>query len=398
MSADSKHLVEDILKRGVANIIPDQAKLKELLVGKKKLRVYLGVDPTAVHIHLGHAVLLRKLQKLAALGHEVTFLIGDFTALIGDTSDKDAERPRLTSEQIRENFVTYREQAEKILDFGKVKLVHNSDWLAKLTFEDIVKLTQHFSAGDFVSRELIKKRLEAGQKVGLHELLYPVMQGYDSYHLDTDLQLGGTDQTFNMQAGRTLQKDLRHKESFILAGEFLPGTDGRKMSKSWGNAIWLDDAPKDIYGKVMSLKDDLLIPYFTLATELPLAKVEAINDGLKSGALAPFEAKKQLAHQIVFELYDEAAAQQASTEFAQVFQLKGVPSDVEEFRVRDNRGLVELMVTAKLASSNTDAKRLIGQGAVTLDEKRITDINFSLGPVAKEQILKVGKRRFIKLI
>src|ERR1035437_3067600 len=255
----------ELVKRGVANIIPNKDELEKLLKSGKKLNIYMGVDPTATKIHLGNAVGLRKLQSFAKLGHNVTFLIGDFTALIGDTSDKDTERPNLTSKEIEENLQTYKKQAEKILDFSKVKVKYNSEWLKKLTYEEILKLNQHFSANDFLRRELIKKRLSEGKRVGLHEFSYPVMQGYDSYFLDTDIQIGGTDQTFNMQAGRTLQKDLRHKESFVLTTPILEGPDGRKMSKSYGNAIWLDDNPNDMFAKVMAVEDKLIITYFTLA-------------------------------------------------------------------------------------------------------------------------------------
>ena len=269
--------IDDILARGVANIIPGKTELLKVLSSDKKLNVYLGIDPTATKIHVGHAVPLRKLQALADLGHHITFLIGDFTALIGDTSDKDSERPILTKEEIEANFQTYKRQAEKVLDFSKVTVRHNSEWLAKLTFEDIVKLSQHFSVGDFTSRELIRRRLDEGKHVRLDEMLYPVMQGYDSYFMDTDLQLGGTDQTFNMQAGRTLQKNLRNKESFVMSNIFLEGTDGEKMSKTGGNAIWLEDTPEDMYAKVMAIHDDFIINYFTLATDTPLREIEEIK-------------------------------------------------------------------------------------------------------------------------
>ncbi|KKT67855.1 MAG: Tyrosine-tRNA ligase [Candidatus Curtissbacteria bacterium GW2011_GWC1_44_33] len=215
--------IEELLTRGVVNIIPNKDKLKKLLLSGKKLNVYLGIDPTATKIHIGNAVPLRKLQAFVELGHNVTFLIGDFTALIGDTSDKESERPTLTSEQIQENFKTYQEQASKILDFTKVKARFNSEWLKKLDFKEVIKLCQRFSFGDFASRELIKKRLQAGKWVGLHEALYPAMQGYDSYFMDTDVQIGGADQTFNMQAGRVLQKQLRNKESFVLVTGYLGG-------------------------------------------------------------------------------------------------------------------------------------------------------------------------------
>lgn len=389
--------IEELLTRGVENIIPNKEKLRELLSSGKKLNVYLGIDPTATHIHIGNAVPLRKLQMFAALGHHVTFLIGDFTALIGDTSDKDAERPVLTSEQIHQNFETYKKQAEKILDFSKVKVRFNSEWLKKLSFEDIVKLTQHFSAGDFVGRELIKKRLSEGKKVGLHELLYPVMQGYDSWFLDTDIQLGGTDQTFNMQAGRVLQKDLRNKESFIIANGFLEGTDGRKMSKSWGNAIWLTDEPNDIYGKVMSLKDELIINYFKLSTKLPLDEIADIEKQLAAGE-NPMGVKKQLAHQIVSELHSKKDADSAQRKFETIFQKKDFTgSDVPVFTTsHTDWNPVDFLFESGLAASKSEAKRLIEQGSVERNASRLTS-HVSPLTLSDGDIIKVGKKKFLKI-
>ena len=365
----------ELSTRGVEHIIPGKDELEKVLRSGKKLNVYLGIDPTAIHIHLGHAVPLRKLQAFVELDHNVTFLIGDFTALIGDTSDKDAERPVLTSEQIAENFKTYKEQAKKIVDFSKVKLHFNSEWLKDLNFTEIVKLCQHFSAGDFVGRELIKKRLNEGKKVGLHELLYPVMQGYDSYFMNTDIQVGGTDQTFNMQAGRVLQKDLRNKESFVIANGFLEGTDGRKMSKSWGNAIWLDDPADEIFGKVMSLKDELINQYFILATKLPLSEIP--KDG------HPMELKKELAFQIVSELHSNEAAQKAKEEFESTFQKKEVADDlIQEFKVKST-DLIDKLVEAGVVSSKSEAKRLESQGAIE---------------EIKPGLFRIGKKRFVKFI
>src|SRR3989338_4260047 len=306
--------IDELLTRGIANIIPSKDKLAEKLKKDGKLNVYLGIDPTAIKIHLGHAVSLRKLQKFSELGHNVTFLIGDFTALIGDTSDKDTERPVIIKAQIEENFKTYKKQAEKILDFSKVKIKYNSEWLGKLTFEEVIKLAQQFSFGDFGSRELVKKRLQSGRRVGLHEGLYPAMQGYDSYFLDTDIQIGGTDQTFNMQAGRTLLKNWRNKESFILANEFLPGTDGRKMSKTWNNAIWIDDNPNDMFAKIMAINDDLIIQYFLLATNSPASKIKKIEEELKSGK-NPIEIKRKLAYEIVSEIHSVEEAKKAQEHF-----------------------------------------------------------------------------------
>lgn len=362
--------IEELLTRGVENIIPGKEKLRELLLSGKKLNIFLGIDPTATNIHIGHAVPLRKLNAFAQLGHNVKFLIGDFTALIGDTSDKDTERPVLTSEQIQANFETYKSQAEKVLDFSKITVVHNSEWLKPLTFAEIVKLTQHFSAGDFVARELIKKRLTEGKKVGLHELLYPVMQGYDSYFMDTDIQLGGTDQTFNMQAGRVLQKDLRHKESFIIANGFLEGTDGRKMSKSWGNGIWLTDPPNDMYGKVMSLRDELIVQYCTLATSMTMDDVHAVEARLSAGE-NPMVLKKELAHHMVSELHSKEAAAEAQNEFETRFQ-KGKVRDADLPIVSLNSlktasAAPDVLVAFGLTSSKSEAKRLVDQKAVRVN-------------------------------
>ncbi len=379
-------LIDSILNRGVANIIPSKELLEKRLHSNDKLNIYFGVDPTATHLHLGNATHLRRLHSFAQLGHNVTFLIGDFTALIGDTSDKTSERPVLTYSEIQANFKTYKSQAEKLLDFSKVKIVHNSEWLKKLTFEDILKLTRHFSLNDFISRELIKKRLTEGGSVSLPETLYPIMQGYDSYMLDTDIQIGATDQTFNMQAGRTLQKDIRNKESFVLASEFLEGTDGRKMSKSWGNAIWLDDSPNDMYGKVMSLKDDLIHRYFLLATNLAEAEIPTQGH--------PMELKKRLAHQIVTELHSASDAQKAQQHFESVHQQGQTPTDMLSIHLKPNT-IITTMVESGLVSSNSEARRLIQQGGVMYDNQKITDIQTQIN---SSGVLQIGPRKFIKII
>jgi tyrosyl-tRNA synthetase len=386
--------IEELLTRGVANIIPNKEELKKTLTSGKKLNVYLGIDPTATRIHLGHAVALRKLNGFAKLGHNITFLIGDFTALIGDTSDKDTERPVLTPEQIQENFKTYKKQAEKILDFSKIKVRYNSEWLNKLSFPEIIKLTQQFSFGDFGSRELIKKRLNASKFVGLHEGLYPAAQGYDSYFMDTDLQIGGTDQTFNMQAGRTLQKKLRNKESYILATEFLMGTDGRKMSKSWGNAIWLDDSPNDMFAKIMAINDDLVIKYFTLVTNTPLKEIEEIKAELREHS-NPMPIKKQLAYEVVFEQYGTKLADAAKLNFEKTIQRKEMPNDLFTFKI-PSLNIIEILIHTKLASSNSDAKRLIEQGGVSVNNVLIKNKNEEI-KLEGEGILKVG-RNFVKII
>ncbi len=388
--------IEELLTRGVANIISNKSELRKTLESGRKLNIYLGIDPTSTKIHLGHAVQLRKLNAFAELGHNVTFLIGDFTSLIGDTSDKDTERPVLTKEEIEKNFQTYKKQAEKVVDFKKVKVVHNSDWLKKLSFEDIVKLTQHFAVGDFVGRELIRKRLSQNKRVGLHEFLYPVMQGYDSYHLDTDIQIGGTDQTFNMQAGRTLQKDLRQKDSFVMTSVLLEGTDGRKMSKSWGNAIWLDDTAEDMYAKVMAIKDELITQYYTLATNASLETVAEAEKALKKGE-HPMHIKKELALTIVEELTSAKDALAAKDAFEKRVQGNELPEEIKE-HVLENKEitLTELIMVTGIASSKSEARRLIAQGGVSIDNEAMKDPN-SVIKLDKEKLLRAGKRRFVKV-
>ena len=380
--------IETTLTRGVTNIIPEEKELAKLLSSDKKLNVYLGIDPTATKIHIGHAVALRKLQEFVELGHNVTFLIGDFTALIGDTSDKKSEKPILTSKEIEENFKSYKKQAKKILDFSKVTLRQNSEWLKKLTFTNIVELAQNFSVGDFVGRELIRKRLDEGTRERLDEMLYPVMQGYDSCHLHTDIQIGGADQTFNMQAGRTLQKNLRNKESFVLVTGYIEGTDGRKMSKSWGNAIWLEDSPNDMFGKVMSIRDELILNYFNLATNIPSKEVAEIEKELKE-AENPIVLKTKLAETLVSELHSKEEAKKAKEHFEKTFQ-EGEPEFKKEI---ENKGNL-VSTIAQEAGSNSEAKRLIAHEAVDVDGETITDPTFKLKGGEKVQI---GKKIFVKI-
>lgn len=380
-----------VLSRRVTNIIPSKTKLEDLLKTGKKLNVYLGIDPTATRIHIGHAVALRKLQEFVELGHNVIFLIGDFTALIGDTSDKDTERPVLTYREIKENFASYKKQASNIIDFKKVKVVFNSTWLSKLKFADIVKLCQEFSFGEFAGRELIKKRLQDKKRVGLHEALYPVMQGYDSYHLDADIQIGGADQTFNMMAGRQLQQSLKNKESYVLVTGYLTGTDGRKMSKSWGNAIWLSDTAEEIYGKVMSLPDELIVEYFENATNASESKINEVKKALKGG-INPVEIKKDLALTLATELRNKREAIKAKGNFEKSFQ-KHLPEFTLEIKLA--KTLAETVAPYTSLKSTGDAKRLIQQGGLTINGDVVTDLNYK---IKKGDKIKIGKKIFGKLV
>lgn len=389
--------IDDLLTRGIANIIPNQKDLKKILESAKKINVYHGIDPTSTRIHLGHAFPLRKLQILSQLGHHVTFLIGDFTARVGDTSDKEGERPVLTLKEIKTNFSTYQRQAEKFLDFSKIDIRYNSEWLSKLTLSEVIKLLRHFSVGDFISRELIRKRIDAGKRVALQEMIYPIMQGYDSLHLKTDLQIGGTDQTFNMQAGRTLIKNIDKRPSFVLATNFLTGTDGRKMSKTWGNAIWVEDKPKDVYGKIMSIKDDLIIEYYTFATETPLKEIDTIKKDLKSGKTSPLEIKKKLALIVTNELYDKKIAEQTQKQFESVFQKRQQPKDISTYAINQPTPLKKILLNQGFVESGANFKRLIFQGGIQMNGKKVTDPQIILLP-EQENVIKVGKLKFLKII
>jgi len=379
--------MEELLTRGIANIIPGKTELEKILNTNKKLNIYHGIDPTATRIHLGHAVSLRILQEFANQGHNVTFLIGDFTALVGDTSDKDGERPILTKEEIENNFKTYKNQAEKLLDFSKIQIKYNSEWNKNLTFEDLLKLTNTFSLNDFISRELIKKRLNDGSRVGLSETFYPLIQAYDSYVLKTDVQIGGTDQTFNMQAGRSLIKNKDKRESFVITTQFLMGTDGRKMSKSWNNAIWLNDEPFEMYRKVMAINDELIQDYYTLATN---EKEIPTKEDIQSN---PVDIKKKLAKIIVSQLHSAEDGSSASDEFERVIQKKEAPIDLAEIEVKEDSVIDdEFLVQKGLASSKSDAKRLFEQNGVSLNEVKIKNGEEIAGETSEVTILRIGKK------
>lgn len=378
--------IDELLTRGVANIIPSRTVVEKALRSEKKLNVFCGFDVTASHLHIGNAVPMRKLQQFIDLGHHVTFLIGDFTTLVGDTSDKETERPIIPEEEIEKNWQLFAPQAGKVIDFSKVNVVRNSQWLSKLTFKEVVRLMQRFSLNDFISRELIKKRLVQGKSINLSEVIYPIMQGYDSYFMDTDIQVGATDQTFNMQAGRSLQKQLRNKESFVITFDFLTGTDGRKMSKSWGNAIWLDDEAINMFGKVMAIRDDLIDEYFLLATNLPQDKFPKDKH--------PMGKKKKLSWQIVSELHSAKAADQAQHQFESTFQEGELPQDIPVYHLEAQRSVVNILVTTQLAKSKSEARRLVEQGGVRINQSVITN---SQQQVGSGDVIQVGPRKIVKL-
>jgi len=386
---------KELLTRGVEQIVPKEG-LMEKINGKKKLRVYLGMDPTSTHISLGNAVPLRKLRDFQNAGHEVIFLVGSFTALIGDTSDKDAMRKPLTLNEIEHNFHTYKEQASKILDFKKAKIMYNGDWLSKLNFQNIVELAQHFTVQQMIERDMYQKRIEAGKPIGLHEFLYPLMQGYDSVHMEVDLEIGGNDQLFNMLAGRTLLRTYKNKEKHVLCTPLIEGLDGRKMSKSYGNTIDIMDEPSNMFGKVMSMTDNLIIKYFILCTDVPMKEINEIDVELKNGS-NPRDAKMRLAREIVALYHGKDAGIKAEEEFINVFKKHEAPEDMPEFKLSGDRNIVDLLELCKLVETRSEAKRLVKEGGVKINGQKVPDANVSVH-VEKGMVIQVGKRRFAKIV
>ncbi len=352
--------LDQLLSRGVQDIVPKKGLLEKIKAGKK-LRVYLGIDPTSTNIHLGNAVPLRKLRDFQNAGHEVIFLVGSFTALIGDTSDKDGMRQPLTQAQIETNFHTYKEQASKILDFSRAKIMYNGDWLSNLSFQNIVELAQHFTVQQMIQRDMYQKRLEADKPIGLHEFLYPLMQGYDSVHMEVDVEIGGNDQLFNMLAGRTLLQVYKQKEKHVLTTPLIEGTDGRKMSKSYFNAINLTDSPTDMFGRTMSMSDELIIKYFMLCTDVSMKEIDEMDQALKSGS-NPRDVKMKLAGELVRMYHGEAEATQAQEDFINVFKKGGVPEEMPEFKLNGERNIVDLLILCNLIKTKTEGRQLIEQG------------------------------------
>lgn len=382
--------MDELLSRGVSEIIGKET-LEANIKSGKKLRIKLGVDPTSPSVHLGRAIPLLKLRDFQKLGHKVVFIVGDFTGVIGDTSDKDSERPMLSQETIDENKKTYFAQVGKLIDLDQAEFRYNSEWLAPLTYKEIGEHADQFSVSDFIARENIKKRLDAGKRVSLREVLYPLMQGYDSVAVKADVELGGTDQRFNILAGRSLQEHYGQEPQAIMLNPLINGLDGRKMSSSWGNTITLDAAPADMYGKVMSLRDDLIATYFELCTRVPMQEVQEILQA------HPKEAKMRLAREIVTMYHNADEAAKAEDQFTHTFSEGGIPSDIQEVQVQKDTPLVDVLMQTGVVVSKTEWRRLVEDGAVMLPEKeneKITDPNFT---PSESLVVKVGKRRFLKI-
>jgi tyrosyl-tRNA synthetase len=388
--------IQEVLERGV-EIIEVRADLEKALRSGRRLRVKLGIDPTGPRIHIGRAVTLRKMRQFQRLGHQAVLIVGDMTALIGDASDKDAERPMLTSEQVRENMRTYVQQIGLIVNVDTAEFQYNSTWLDALSFKDVIQLAKHFSVAQMIQRENFRNRWDEGERIGLHELLYPLMQGYDSVAIKADVELGGTDQLFNVMAGRKLQEVYEQKPQNILLTGMVLGLDGRKMSTSWGNGVFINDAPVDQYGKMMSAGDELIVPYLESCTDVPMAEVRTIAADLQSGKAHPKDVKKFLAWQIVNQYHGADAANFAQAEFEKVFEQRSAPSDIPAVTVPAvETRVVDLLLATGQAPSKGQARRVIEQGGVEIDEQRVTDVNATVLP-RDGMLIKFGRRSFVRL-
>lgn len=395
-----------IIKRGAFEIISEEeleTKIEKSLKEKRPLKIKLGLDPSAPDIHLGHTVVLHKMRQFQELGHQVIIIIGDFTGRIGDPTGRSETRKQLSEEEIMANAKTYEEQVFKILDPEKTKVTFNSHWLAPLTFQEVVELAAKTTVARILERDDFSRRYQDNQSIGLHEFFYPLMQGYDSVSLKADVELGGTDQKFNLLMGRTLQREFGQEPQIAITMPILEGLDGvQKMSKSLGNYIGIEEAPEEMYGKVMSLADELMIRYFELVTTISLEELKNLKKDWELGNLHPRDLKMRLAREIVGQYHGEAGAQFAEKEFKQVFQRRELPTDMPvivlgQEELTENRiWLPQLLVKCGLVNSNSEARRQITQGAVRIDGERIVDVNKEVEP--KEQmVIQVGRRRFAQI-
>jgi len=394
--------VKEILERSISKIYPSKKSFEDILKSGKKITIYHGIDPTGPELHLGHSTNLLLLKRLQEMGHKIILLVGDFTAQIGDPTDKLAVRKSISEEDVLKNCETYKEQAAKILDFSSkknpVEMVFNGDWYSKMGAKEFLGITKKITVQRLLERDMFQERIKKGKDITVLEFLYPLMQGYDSVVLKSDVEVGGTDQTFNMLMGRTLMKRYLGKEKLVITTRLLenPKNGKKLMSKSEGSYIALTDSSKDMYGKTMFLPDEVIIDCLEMCTELPMAEVKKIETNLKKG-LNPRDAKARLAREIVGLYHGSQAAKEAEAEFEKVFAKKEAPSEVPVFKTsKKEYNIVDLLVEAKLAVSKSEARRLISQGGVKVGNKKITDQN-KLIKITKNILVQVGKRKFLEV-
>jgi len=393
----------NVLLRGVVEVISEKELNQKLLSAhaeKRALKVKAGFDPTAPDLHLGHTVLLQKLKHFQELGHEIYFLIGDFTAMIGDPSGKSETRPALTREEVLINAQTYKEQIFKILEPSKTKVVFNSSWLNKMSAIDVVKLCSHYTVARMLERDDFHKRFLSEQPISIHEFIYPLFQGYDSIALQADVEVGGTDQKFNLLVGRELQRDFGQEPQVVMTLPLLEGLDGvQKMSKSLGNYIGITEPPQEMFGKIMSISDQLMWRYYELLSDSSLKEISSLKDKVQKGSLHPKEAKKQLAIEIVTRFHGQKAAKEAEAEFERVFKHKKLPKKIEEITISWPEGkiwLPKLLQLAHLTSSTSEAKRLIKQGGVKINQEKVMSPETEI-PSDKTYLIQLGKKKFKKV-
>ena len=391
----------ELISRGAEEIIPEEDlrnKLEKSIKNNKPINVKLGCDPSRPDLHIGHSVVLRKLRHFQDLGHQAILVIGDFTAMIGDPSGRNKTRPQLTIEEARENAKTYLEQAKIILDMNSLKVCYNSEWLDKMVFSEVIKLASSTTVARMLERDDFTKRYESEVPISLHEFLYPLAQAQDSVELLSDIELGGTDQKFNLLMGRNLQRDIGQEPQCILTMPILEGTDGvEKMSKSYGNDIGISDSANDMYGKTLSIPDEVMLSWYTLAADVDDSFLQKIKKELDDNSINPMEVKRELARKIVEIYYNKEKAIEAENYFNNITVSKGLPDEIDEYLLAEEDLLVNIIVDAGLLKSKSEARRMIKQSAVRIDGEIIKDIQHSLIP-GQERILKVGKRRFLKVV
>jgi len=391
--------IEHLLTRGVENVYPSFEYLESRLKDGKPLTLYLGIDPTGPDLHLGHAIPLRKMAEFQKLGHKLIMLIGDFTAMIGDPTDKLATRVQQTREQVLANATKYKEQASKIISFegeNPAELKYNSDWLGKMSFSDVVELASNFTVQQMLERDMFEKRIAEGKPVHLHEFLYPLMQGYDSVAMDVDGEIGGNDQTFNMLAGRDLMKTLRGKEKFVITSKLLTDPTGKKMGKSEGNMITLSDSPDDVFGKVMSWTDGMIIPAFEILTDIPNGEIKEMKVAMGDG-VNPRDFKVKLGEEVVATFFDRETAKACVDRFNKIFKEGALPDEIPEVKIENTMSIIDALVITELAPSKSEARRLIDGGGVKVNEEVVTDYEKIIDPSQKPLIQK-GKRFFVRIV
>lgn len=391
----------DLIKRGVEEIIPEESLLKKLQKSEKSgkpLRVKYGIDPTGSDVHIGHLVPIRKMRQFQDLGHTAVVIIGDFTARIGDPTGRDSTRPPLTAEQVKKNAENYMEQIYTVLDRNKTEVRWQSEWFDPMTMSDVIKLLGKFTLAQFLAHDTFRSRYEKGLSLGMHELMYPVLQSYDSVAIEADIELGATEQKFNILAGRDMQRYHGMEEQVAVLMPILTGTDGiNKMGKSLNNYIAVNDSPKDKYGRIMSIPDSLIVDYFRYATTVPAEEISRIEAELKHGNTNPKTIKEQLAREIVRIFHGESVSTATGAEFSRVFSQKNIPTDIPEFCFPyEEIWIVKLLTETQLTSSSGEARRMIKQGAVSVDNVKIVDVDTQIA-LDKELVVKVGKRKFARI-